>query len=49
VVARLYVGDALADGLDITGALVTKDNGEGTLGVLARECVGICVCQLLLV
>jgi hypothetical protein len=41
VVARLYVGDALADRLDITSALVTKDNGEGTLGILAGQCVGI--------
>jgi hypothetical protein len=42
VVARLDVGHALADRLDDTGALVAQDNGEGTLGVLARECEGIC-------
>lgn len=41
MVARLDVGDALADGLDDTGTLVTQDYGEGTLGVLAGECVGV--------
>lgn len=41
VVADLHVGDALADGLDDTGALVSEDDGEGTLGVLAGERVGI--------
>lgn len=41
VVAGLHVGDALADGLDDTGTLVTEDDGEGTLGVLAGESVGI--------
>jgi hypothetical protein len=35
VVTRLYVGDALADRLDDTGALMTKDNREGAFGVLA--------------
>lgn len=44
VVARLYVGDALTDRLDDTSTLVTKDDGEGTLGVLAGQCVGICGC-----
>jgi hypothetical protein len=43
VVTRLDVGDALADRLDNTGTLVSKDNGESTLGVLAGESVGICV------
>jgi len=43
VVAGLYVGDALTDGLDVSGTFVTEDDGEGTLGVLAGECVGICV------
>jgi hypothetical protein len=43
VVTGLDVGDALANGLDDTGTLVSKDNGESTLGILARECVGICV------
>jgi hypothetical protein len=41
VVTRLDVGDALADRLDNTGTLVSKDNGESTLGVLAGESVGI--------
>lgn len=42
VIAGLYVGDALADGLDDTGTLMTEDDGEGTFGVLAGQCVGIC-------
>jgi hypothetical protein len=41
VVADLDVGDALADGLDDAGTLVPEDNGEGALGVLSGECVGI--------
>jgi hypothetical protein len=41
VVANLYICDALADGLDDTGTLVTEDNGERALGVLSGECVGI--------
>jgi hypothetical protein len=41
IVANLYVCDALADGLDDTGTLVTEDNGERALGVLSGECVGI--------
>ena len=41
VVAGLHVGDALADGLDDTGTLVSKDNGESTLRVLSGESVGI--------
>jgi hypothetical protein len=43
VVASLHVGDALADRLDNTGTLVSKDNGESTLGVLAGESVCVCV------
>ena len=43
VVAGLHVGDALADGLDDTGTLVSEDDGEGALRVLAREGVGVCV------
>jgi hypothetical protein len=43
VVTRLDVGDALANGLDNTGTLVSEDNRESTFGILARECVGICV------
>ena len=43
MVAGLYIGDALTDGLDVSGTFVTEDDWEGTLGVLAGECVGICV------
>lgn len=35
MVARLDVGDALANGLDDAGALVAEDDGEGALGVFA--------------
>lgn len=42
MVTGLYVGNALTDRLDVAGTLVAKDNGEGALGVLAGECVGIC-------
>jgi hypothetical protein len=41
VVARLYIGDALSDRLNVTGTLMTEDNGESTLGVFARECVRV--------
>lgn len=41
VVADLNGGHALADGLDNTGTLVTEDNGESTLGILAGKSVGI--------
>ena len=37
--------DALADGLDDTGALVTEDGGEGTLRVGAGERVGVGVAE----
>lgn len=43
MVAGLHVGDTLAHGLDDTGTLVSKDDGEGTLWVLTRKGVGICV------
>lgn len=43
VVTGLYVCDALTNGLDDTSTLVSEDNGEGTLRVLAGQCVGICV------
>jgi hypothetical protein len=46
VVANLDVGDTLADRLDDSAALVSADNGEGTLGILARECVCIGVAHL---
>jgi hypothetical protein len=41
VIARLHVGNSLTNRLDVTGTLMTKDNGESTLGVLARE--GVCI------
>lgn len=41
VVAGLHVGDALTNTLDNTGTLMSQDNGESTLGVLARKSVGI--------
>jgi hypothetical protein len=41
VVARLYIRDALADGLDDTGTLVPENDGERALGILSGECVGI--------
>jgi hypothetical protein len=43
VVAGLHVCDALTNGLNDTSTLVSKNDRESTLGVLARECVGICV------
>lgn len=42
VVAGLDVGDALSHGFDNTSTFVSEDDGEGTLGILARERVGIC-------
>ena len=41
MITRLHVGNSLTNRLDLTGTLMTKDNGESTLGVLARECVCI--------
>ena len=41
VVAGLHVGNALTNRLDNAGTLVTEDNGEGALGVLAGKGVGI--------
>lgn len=41
VVARLDRSHALTDRLDDTSALVSQDDGESTLGVLAGEGVGI--------
>jgi len=43
MVTRLHVGDALAYRLNDTSTLVSQDDGEGPLGVLARQSVGICV------
>lgn len=39
----LHISDTLAYRLDDTGTLVSQDDGEGTLGVLAGQCIGICV------
>jgi hypothetical protein len=41
VVAGLDRSHTLADGLDDTGTLVSQDDGESTLGILAGERVGI--------
>ena len=41
VVAYLDGGHTFTNGLDNTGTLVTEDNGESTLGILAGESVGI--------
>ena len=41
VVSGLDIGDALTHRLDYAGTLVSEDDGECTLGVLAGECVGI--------
>ena len=41
MIARLHVGNSLTNRLDVTGTLMTEDNGESTLGVLARE--GVCI------
>jgi hypothetical protein len=41
MVSRLHGGDALANGLDDAGTLMTKNDGESTLGVFAGE--GVCV------
>lgn len=43
MVTGLYICDTLANGLDNTSTLMPEDNGESTLGVLAGQCVGICV------
>lgn len=41
MIAWLHVRDPLPDGLDDAGTLVSKDDREGSLGILARECVRI--------
>jgi len=46
MVADLDIGDALADRLDNSASLVAADDREGTLGVFAREGVGIGVADL---
>ena len=43
MVTGLYVCDALTNGLDNTSTLMPEDDRESTLGVLAGQCVGICV------
>lgn len=44
VVAGLDGCDALADGLDDTGAFMAEYDGECAFGVFAGECV--CICAL---
>jgi hypothetical protein len=41
VIADLDVVNARADALDNSTTLVTEDDGEGSLGVLARKGVGV--------
>lgn len=41
VVAGLDVGNALANALNNTSALMSKNDGESAFGILARQCVGI--------
>jgi len=41
IIAGLDRSHTLADGLDDTGTLVSEDDGESTLGILAGECIGI--------
>lgn len=41
MVARLDGGDPRTDRLDDASSLVSEDDGESTLGVLARE--GVCI------
>lgn len=43
VVTGLHVGDTLTNRLNNTSTLMSQDDGEGTFGVLAGQCVGICV------
>lgn len=42
MVTRLHIGDAFTNRLDDTSTLVTQDDGEGSLRVLARQ--GVCIC-----
>lgn len=42
MVTRLHIGDALAYRLNNTSTLVTQDDGESTLWVLAGQ--GVCIC-----
>ena len=42
MVAGVDVGHAFANRLDDAGTLVAENDGEGTLGVLAGQRVGIC-------
>ena len=47
-VARLDVGDTLADRLYDAGTFMAEDDGKSTFRVLARECVCICcLCEVL--
>ena len=41
IIARLHARHSLANGFDDAGALVAKDDGEGTFGIFAGE--GVCI------
>lgn len=41
MISDFDVGDALSNGLDDSGSLVTENDGKGSLGVLSRESIGI--------
>lgn len=41
MITRLHIGDTLTNGFDNTGTLVSQDDGERTLGILAGQSVGV--------
>ena len=41
IVSGLHVGHSFAHGLDDTGALMTEDDGEGSLRIFPGKCVRI--------
>jgi hypothetical protein len=41
MIAGLDSGDALANGFDDAGTFVTKDDGEGSFGILSAKGVGV--------
>lgn len=41
VITRLHISDTLTNGFDNTGTLVSQDDGESTLGILAGQSVGV--------
>ena len=46
MVTGLHVGNTLANGLHNTGTLVSENDGESTLRVLAGQGIGICAWTL---